>query len=119
MFGIVKDVMLFLVYLITMLIFSSLSSFAQGAWDIKYLPVDALNSSFINKDIRIDFKAFATDTLLIKKVNAFDVRYLLNMKDTVKIKVKNEHITFIQHWLLYLDEGILRNQTLISIFSIP
>lgn len=109
-----KYIMLSLLYSITIIVFSCLSSFAQGAWDLKYLPIDSLNSSFTNKDIRIDFKTSVTD-ILLKKVDIFDVRYLLTMKDTVKIKIKNDDIIFIENWILYPDEGVLKEQSLISI----
>ena len=58
------------------ILFISTSLFSQGAWDMKYVSIDSVNSSFIDKEVRLDFKASKND-IVNGKVSVFDIRKLL------------------------------------------
>lgn len=88
--------------------------FSQGAWNLKYVPVDSVNNSFINKKIRLDFKKTKDDTIN-GKVSVFDIRRLLSRQDTVSLNIKGQLYNFIENWKIYDDHGVLSEQTLVSI----
>lgn len=92
----------------------STSVFSQGAWDVKYIPLGALNTSFIGKEIRIDFKASNVDTVN-GEVKALAIRKLLSTKDTVSLSINNKSVEFIEHWKFYVDHGALADQYLESV----
>ena len=54
---------------------------AQGAWDMKYVPINLLNDNWIGKEIRLDFKFSKSDTLRAT-INIYE---LLSKKDTIVI----------------------------------
>ena len=91
----------------------STSLFAQGAWNMKYVAIDSVNSSFINKEIRLDFKSSKDDTIN-GKVSVFDIRKLLSKQDTVNLDIKGRLYKFIENWKTYVDHGILKEQILVS-----
>ena len=91
-----------------------LSAYSQGAWDINYISIEALNTSFIGKEIRIDFKASNVDTVK-GEVKALAIRKLLSTKDTVSLSINNKSIGFIEHWKFYADHGALADQYLESV----
>ena len=93
------------------LVVNSFSVFAQGGCNIKYIPIDLLNTNLISKEIRLDFKS--TDLDVIKETpNIFEIRRLLSTKDTITINVGKKNIAFIENWELRVDECILSKQTL-------
>ncbi|QTY26815.1 hypothetical protein [Flavobacterium sp. CS20] len=99
------------IVLILFLMISATSVFSQGAWDIKYIPLDSLSPELIGKEVRIDFKTSVTDTLQ-GEVKALDIRKLLSKKDTVSLVLGGELVKFKESWKLYVDHGALREQTL-------
>lgn len=92
----------------------SISAYSQGAWDINYISLGALNTSFIGKEIRIDFKASNVDTVK-GEVKALAIRKLLSTKDTVSLSINNKSVEFIEHWKFYVDQGVLADQYLESV----
>ena len=92
----------------------SISAYSQGAWDINYISLGALNTSFIGKEIRIDFKASNVDTVN-GEVKALAIRKLLSTKDTVSLSINNKSVRFIEHWKFYVDHGALADQYLESL----
>ena len=87
-------------------------AFAQGAWDIMYYPADSLSPSLIGKNIRLDFKSSPSDA--INKKRPLNVRQLLSSRDTVVLTIDNRKVKFIESWTLYVDHGVVRDQTLRS-----
>jgi hypothetical protein len=102
-----------IVFIITILI-CSISAYSQGTWDINYISIGALNTSFVGKEVRIDFKAFNVDTVS-GEVKALAIRRLLSKKDTVSLSVNNKSVKFIEHWKLHVDHGVLADQYLESV----
>lgn len=99
------------IVLVLFLMISATSVFSQGAWDLKYIPLDSLSPELIGKEVRIDFKTSVTDTLQ-GEVKALDIRKLLSKKDTVSLVLGGELVKFKESWKLYVDHGALREQTL-------
>lgn len=93
---------------IVILMINVFSTYAQSAWDIGYLSIDSINPSYIGKEIRIDFKS-SHDDILPREIN---VRKLLAKRDTVTLNVKEKEVNFIESWKIYIDWGILKDQTL-------
>ena len=96
------------------ILFINTSLFSQGAWDMKYVSIDSVNSSFIDKEVRLDFKASKND-IVNGKVSVFDIRKLLLKKDTVDLEIKGRFYKFIENWKIYVDHGVLKEQTLVSV----
>jgi|GEM_PF-1468990 len=92
----------------------SISVYSQGAWDINYISLGALSTSFIGKEIRIDFKAFNADTMS-GEVKALGIRKLLSTKDTVSLSINDKSVEFIEHWKFYVDHGVLADHYLESV----
>ncbi len=85
---------------------------AQGSWNIRYHPIDSVNESFIGKEIRIDFKAQASDQIGDRKIN---IRRMLGRRDTVSLTIDRVHRRFLENWKIYVDHGSLVEQTLNSV----
>ncbi len=92
----------------------AISAYSQGSWDINYISLGALNTSFIGKEIRIDFKSSNVDTVN-GEVKSLAVRKLLSKKDTVSLVINNKSVELIEHWRLYVDHGVLADQYLESV----
>jgi hypothetical protein len=90
---------------------SGAGAFSQGAWNIKYMSLDSLNTSFIDKEIRIDFKRSNADSLN-GEVNVLDIRRLLSVRDTVDLKINDKSQRFVEQWKFYVDHGDLSEQFL-------
>jgi len=99
------------IFLIFFLIISTTDAIAQGGWDIKYIPLNLLNSESIDKEVRIDFKTSITDSLR-GEVKVLDIRKVLSNEDTVKLALGGEFVMFKESWKIYIDQGILVDQTL-------
>jgi len=84
---------------------------AQGSWDMKYVSIDSLNVNYIGKEIRLDFKSSQSDTLE-KTINIYS---LLSKRDTITLNINEKKIKFIENWRLYVDQGIIQDQSLESI----
>jgi hypothetical protein len=95
------------IFATTILIACTGNLFAQGSWNLRYLPIDSLNHSFLNREIRIDFKASDQDDKAEKSI-----RRLLVKKDTVSLELDHERKQFIESWKIYVDHGVLSDQTL-------
>ncbi len=95
------------------LLLHSVQVYSQGAWNIKYVPVSSIDKSLIGKDVRIDFKASNSDTIS-RAVNALTIRRLLSHNDTVNLKIDSTNITFLETWEIYVDQGSLKDQILMS-----
>ena len=91
--------------------FFSLNALAQGAWNIKYLPTDSVKESLIGKAVRVDFKAKPSDRIEGK----VSVRRMLIRRDTVSLSIDGVSRRFIENWAIYVDSGVLGDQTLTSI----
>ena len=61
---------------------------AQGAWDMKYVPINLLNDNWIGKEIRLDFKFSESDTLR-ETINIYE---LLSKKDTIILEIEGHRI---------------------------
>lgn len=86
--------------------------FAQGAWSIKYLPIDSLNLSYIGKEVRLDFKVSVLDSLYGDSNSIYYERILLSKIDTISLNINGNIFWFVEDWLLYPDHGSLRDQKL-------
>jgi len=100
-------------FIVVILTFNT-SVYSQGAWDIRYIPFDSLNTSFIGQEIRIDFRATEIDTLQ-GEVRIFDVRRLLSKRDSICLTIEGNKVLFIENWVLYPDHGLVREQNLVSV----
>lgn len=89
-------------------------SYSQGGWDLGYVPLDSINESWINKEVRIDFKS-TNDDEIKGIVNTFAIRKLLSSKDTITLNIGDSSVKFIEDWKVYVDQGLLKNQYLKSI----
>lgn len=89
----------------------SINAFSQGSWEIEYISIDSLNSSFIGKEIRIDFKSFSEDKVN-GNVSVLSIRNLLSHEDTANLNIHGKSIQFVEQWKLYVDSGILSDQDL-------
>ncbi|MVO09475.1 hypothetical protein GOQ30_09930 [Flavobacterium sp. TP390] len=93
--------------------------FSQGVWNIKYIAIDSLSETSINKEIRIDFKSSNTDILMYKMIKPYIepyiVRDLLSKNDKVELTVDSQQLVFIENWLIFDDHGVFGDQTLVSI----
>jgi hypothetical protein len=88
---------------------------AQGTWSIDYIPIDSLNSSFLGKEVRLDFKSSVSDTLyreysVFGKLNTRHL--LLSKKDTISIDISEERLLFKENWVIYADGASLDDQTI-------
>ena len=81
---------------------------------MKYIPISAIDTTYLDKEIRIDFKANELDSIK-GEVKILEIRKLLSKKDSVRLNVNGEEIKFIESWRLYVDQGILREQSLESL----
>ncbi|SHG62977.1 hypothetical protein SAMN04488109_1148 [Chryseolinea serpens] len=91
--------------------FFALNALAQGAWNIKYLPIDSVKESLVGKAVRVDFKAKPSDRIEGK----VSVRRMLIRRDTVSLSIDGVSRRFIENWAIYVDSGVLGDQTLTSI----
>ncbi|MCS6822735.1 MAG: hypothetical protein NZ529_00455 [Cytophagaceae bacterium] len=99
------------IVLILFLIIGSTNTLAQGSWDIGYIPRAYLSPELIGKEVRIDFKTSATDAIN-DEVNVLAVRKLLSIEDTISLVLSGEKAQFKESWKLYVDHGVLVEQTL-------
>ena len=104
----------FLRVIFTYLIISSSEfAYAQGAWDIGYILPSSLDSNFLGKKIRIDFRKNKTDTLEV--VTKRSIRSLLSTSDSIDLLIGNTFIRFAEDWKLYVDHGVVAEQSLTQI----
>lgn len=89
-------------------------SYAQGGWDLAYVPVDSIQSNWIGKEIRLDFKSSSSDNIS-GDVSSFKIRNLLSKRDTVTLVVNGKEAKYIENWELHVDHGILSDQSLSEI----
>src|SRR5262245_34731946 len=92
-------------------IFSHAISHAQGAWNINYLPVKSIDSTFIGKEVRLDFRRNSSDTLT-GPIKPFEARKLLSTSDTVKLEIGKDSMRFVETWKIYVDHGVVSEQFL-------
>lgn len=64
------------------------SLIAQGGVNVKLIQVDSLNSNYLNREVKIDFKS----TEKIKK-NSFSIKYLWTSQTKVSIENKEVDLT--------------------------
>lgn len=86
-------------------------SFAQGGWDLAYIPTDSIDKNLAGKEVRFDFKSSSSDTIS-GTVSTLKIRGLLSKKDTVNLKIDGEVKVYIEEWKYYVDHGILSDQNL-------
>jgi len=101
-----KNKLLFL-----LIYFISTQVYSQGSWDIKYISFTPSLKRLVKNEIRIDFKSSPNDKLPEK----YTIRSLLYKKDTIEIKINNHYVKFVGHWKIYPDQGVIREQSLISL----
>lgn len=99
------------ILLVVLLILVDIVVVAQGAWDIEYLPTDSINDSFVGKEVRIDFKSKPSERIK-RKTN---LRKLLSHRDTVDLMIDGKSRIFLEKWKIYVDHGVLADQTLESL----
>lgn len=86
------------------------SSWAQGQWDVYYLPIDLLDERWIGKEIRVDFRS-SSDTINLPDRKAMFF-YSISRKDLVSIEINHRKIIFKEDWVNYGDHCVLYDQTL-------
>jgi hypothetical protein len=86
----------------SILVFFRLNAIAQGSVNIEYFDIDSINQSFIGKEIRIDFKS--TNNVGIPTTGVL-------YRDTFVLKIKNDSIKFVERWITYPDQKLLREQS--------
>lgn len=87
---------------------------SQGKWGLGYISIDSIQESgWVNKEIRLDFKSSKSDSVT-GNIDVFKIRDLLFKKDTISLEVHGRNIDFIENWKLYVDHGILDDQTLLD-----
>ena len=91
--------------------FFSVASFAQGAWNINYIPTRSIDSTYIGKEVRLDFKRNSSDTIS-GIVKSLDIRGLLSTKDTIKLEIGKDSMRFVEVWKIYVDHGVVSEQFL-------
>ncbi|UZR99283.1 hypothetical protein [Chondrinema litorale] len=96
---------------ILFLLFTYGVAFSQGGWDIVYIPIDSIDSTYLLKEIRIDFKSNENDTVYNYHG---PIVLLISGRDTINLNIDGEAISFIEEWKIYDDEALLREQYLIS-----
>ncbi len=94
-------------------VWSCFTGNAQGGWDIEYLPVGDIDSSFVEKEIGFDFKRSNQDTF-IELRSRLEIRDLLIQTDTVELVISNQTYHFVESWEIYDDQGFLNDQSLRS-----
>src|SRR5687767_6711279 len=87
------------------------NSFAQGVWNINYVPTSSVDSTFIGKEIRLDFKRNNTDTIA-GTVKSLPIRKLLSTTDTIKLEIGKDSMSFVEVWKIYPDHGVVSEQFL-------
>ncbi len=79
--------------------------FSQGGVDVKYIPIDSVDTSYIGLNAKIDFKGKRDKKYLIQKVRHRDtVNILLNNQLIDLIEVKG---TGVDYW--YFDKEYLKS----------
>lgn len=96
-------------------LFIGQNSYCQGSWNIQYVPTDNIDSSMIDKEIRLDFRKSSKDTLESKTERSYKVRNLLAQEDTIRLEILGEEIRFLEKWRLYADQGHVQDQYLESL----
>ncbi len=89
-------------------------SYSQGAWNLKYTPIDQLGKELVGSEVRIDFKSSINDTLS-GVVSPISIRKLLSNNDTVHLTFDHGREIFIENWKLYPDHGVLNEQELVNL----
>ena len=83
-------------------VFFRLNAFSQGSVNIEYVAIDSVNQSLIGKEIRIDFKS--TNNVGVPTTGVLH-------SDTFLLKIKNDSIKFVERWITYPDQKLLRDQS--------
>ncbi len=85
--------------------------YSQGGWNIKYNPLNNIESSFIGKQIALDIRSNEADTL---KTNNFRIRSLLNKnsEDCIELSILGVNKVFKEDWNIYTDMGFIGDQFL-------
>jgi len=106
--------------LLVVFVLAANSMYSQGGWDIKYNSVNLLNNSFIDQPIWLDFKLDQNDTIDTRTNDSItaedrffkvlEVRQLLSRFDEFQISIGNSNLTFIETWVIDVDQGFLSNQ---------
>src|SRR5262245_29122634 len=86
-------------------------SHAQGAWNIKYVPTSSVDSTFIGKEIRFDFKKDVADSIQ-RDGKPISGRNMLSKEDTVKLVIGDDTTRFVEEWKIYADHGVISEQLL-------
>ena len=106
-----KEVFYNKILLIAFFVGSVTTSFAQGGWDLAYIPINSIDNNWVGKEVRLDFKSSSSDTIS-GTVSTLKIRGLLSKKDTVKLKIVGEEKEYLEEWKFYVDHGILSEQNL-------
>jgi hypothetical protein len=88
---------------------------AQGGWDIRYVSSDVIDSSMLGKEVRIDFRRSAEDTVSHSEPPLWEVHGLLFQEDTVELMIGTERMLFAERWDLHVDMGYVSYQYLESV----
>lgn len=93
------------IILITIFLLFNTNLFSQGGVDVKYIPIDSVDTSYIGLNAKIDFKGKRDKKYLIQKVRHRDtVNILLNNQLIDLIEVKG---TGVDYW--YFDKEYLKS----------
>ena len=102
------------IVLVLLTILLSQKSNSQGGWDINYLPINVVDESYIGREIRVDFRQSLGDILNDNTVSKLKIRELLYRQDSITLKIRDVEMVFTEKWLLYPDQGLMRDQYLVS-----
>lgn len=87
--------------------------YSQGTWDMLYYPLDSLNDSFLEKEIRIDLKKTELDVYKDKT----NIRRHFNTSDSAYVIIDKKKVLLKERWRIYTDHGVLGDQYLECIVS--
>lgn len=99
-------------FLICILLHYCTIGFCQGSWNIKYVPINNVDSFLIGKEVRIDFKKSSKDNFE-GKFKTLNIRELLMINDSIKINFQDKLMNFREDWKIFADHGVLKDQSLI------
>ncbi len=58
-----KEVFYNRIYLIAFFVGAVTTSFAQGGWDLAYIPINSIDNNMVGKEVRLDFRSSSSDTI--------------------------------------------------------
>jgi len=90
-------------------------NFKVCQWEVSmfYYPISNIDSTYLNEEVRIDFKSVPGDT----NFYGLKLRDLLKKNDNIVLRISDNEVKFSEKWRLTPDFIVLRYQSLESDFS--